>query len=455
MIYLDQKTEALSKDDVSQLEASGVLDNIQGNILQGHGRDYSIQILIEFHDGHEHKQNIRNWIKKLANEITSAKRQMAEAHHFRCCGISGQVFHSFSLSARGYRYLGYQRWANKKFEYLFQIGMANEHIRNALNDPEKTCLDQPYDGNFNIDAMLLVADDDEQKLTCAAHKLLDDIANSTKNCAVEHGHVIRNEKRQSQEHFGYVDNISQPSFFETDKPEDVSKWNPIIGPSLVLVQDPCSGLAGQPDLAYGSYLVYRKLEQDVIGFQDKIKELANQLEIRCEERAAALVMGRYRDGTPLSQHDMPSLANSAPNHFNYEDDPDGNICPYHAHIRLMNNRNTGGEFKPASRFIARRGIPYGPDEQSKVGLHFMCYQSSIRGQFWSLQLHYANSRPLDPIIGQPIRGQQRNEINTGQKWPWLRAHQSCHFHSFVSFKGGEFLFTPSISFLKKLPILSE
>jgi hypothetical protein len=121
----------------------------------------------------------------------------------------------------------------------------------------------------------------------------------------------------------------------------------------------------------------------------------------------------------------------------------------------MNNRNTGGEFKPASRFIARRGIPYGPDEQSKVGLHFMCYQSSIRGQFWSLQLHYANSRPLDPIIGQPIRGQQRNEINTGQKWPWLRAHKSCHFHSFVSFKGGEFLFTPSISFLKKLPILSE
>jgi Dyp-type peroxidase family len=330
--------------------------------------------------------------------------------------------------------------------------MANEHIRSALNDPEKTCLDQPYNSDFNIDAMLLVADDDERKLSCAAQKLFDDIASFTKKCAVEHGHAIRNEKRQSKEPFGYVDNISQPSFFESDKQEDVSKWNPAIGPSLVLVQDPCSGLEGQPDLAFGSYLVYRKLEQDVIGFQDKIKELANQLEIRCEERAAALVMGRYRDGTPLSQHDTPVFDNLAPNYFNYEDDTDGKICPYHAHIRLMNNRNTGGEFKPDRRFIARRSIPYGPDEQGKVGLHFMCYQSSIRGQFWSLQLHYANGQPLDPIIGQPIRGQQGDEINTGQKWPRLRANEICHFHSFVAFKGGEFFFAPSISFLKKLPI---
>jgi Dyp-type peroxidase family len=455
MIYLDQRKKALSKGDIRQLEESGVFDNIQGNILQGHGREYSIQILLEFHDGHEHKTTVRNWIKRLAHEITSAKRQMDEAHRFRCCGVSGQVFYSFFLSARGYRYLGYEEWSKNKFEYLFQIGMAHEDIRIALNDPEKTCLDQPYNSDFNIDAMLLVADDDERKLACAAQKLLDEMAGFTKKRAIEHGRVIRNEKHQRKEHFGYVDSVSQPLFFERDQQEDVSKWNPVIGPSLVLVQDPCSGLEGQPDLAYGSYLVYRKLEQDVMGFQEKIKALAKQLEIPCEERAAALVMGRYRDGTPLSPHDVPSPPDAVPNHFNFEDDPGGKICPLHAHIRLMNNRNTGGEFKPARRFMARRGIPYGPDEQGRVGLHFLCYQSSIFGQFWSLQLHYANGRPLDPIIGQVIRGQQEGEIDTGQEWPGLRANAICHFHSFITFKGGEFFFAPSIAFLKKLPVLSS
>jgi Dyp-type peroxidase family len=376
---------------------------------------------------------------------------MDEAHRFRSCHVSGDVFRSFFLSAHGYQYLGYEAWVKDHFQYLFQVGMLHEHIRSALNDPEKTSLDQPYNGDFHIDAMLLVADNDQQNLSRAVQKLLDEVASFTKNYAIEWGHVIRNEQGQSLEPFGYADGISQPSFFEEDEREDVAKWNAAIGPNLVLVRDPCSGLEGQPRLAYGSYLVYRKLEQDVTGFQEKMRELAKQLEIPCEERAAALVMGRYRDGAPLVKSDTSGLTNADLNAFNYIDDPDGNICPLHAHIRLMNNRNTNGVFKPDRSFIARRSIPYGPDQYNKVGLHFLCYQSSIRDQFWTLQVHYANSRPLDPLIGQPVQKQRGHEIDTGQKWPWLRRHANCHVHSFVAFKGGEFFFAPSILFLKKLP----
>ena len=127
--------------------------------------------------------------------------------------------------------------------------------------------------------------------------------------------------------------------------------------SLVLADDPFSADAD----AYGSYLVYRKLEQDYDAFSARVKALAADVPIS-EELAGAYVVGRFKDGTPISARDTPSPGLETDNHFVHSTDKKGLKCPMHAHIRKANPRGTTPKTKPAdesARRITRRGIPYG------------------------------------------------------------------------------------------------
>jgi len=51
--------------------------------------------------------------------------------------------------------------------------------------------------------------------------------------------------------------------------------------------------------AFGSFLVFRKLEQDVDRFDQLVAGLALKLGVD-EARAGALVIGRFKDGTPIA-----------------------------------------------------------------------------------------------------------------------------------------------------------
>jgi hypothetical protein len=180
------------------------------------------------------------------------------------------------------------------------------------------------------------------------------------------------------------------------------------------------------------------------------------------KRAGALVVGRFEDGTPVV---LQPAAGRPTNGFDYVGDPEGEKCPFQAHIRKMNPRQAG-----APR-IVRRGMPYGqrwkePGDnptleelpQKDVGLLFMCYQNNIEKQFEALQYFWANDprQPLgqapgiDPLIGQA------SALGPGQhRWPaqWNEphaTHKPFHFKGFVSLKGGEYLFAPSIYFLQHI-----
>jgi hypothetical protein len=86
----------------------------------------------------------------------------------------------------------------------------------------------------------------------------------------------------------------------------------------------------------------------------------------------------------------------------------------------------------------------------------MCYQRDIKNQFESLQFLQANSvnffqaNPgLDPVIGR--MGGEPPPQKWLPAWGTPRAkHQPFSFGSFVTIKGGEYFFAPSMSFLKKL-----
>ena len=237
---------------------------------------------------------------------------------------------------------------------------------------------------------------------------------------------------------------------------------------------------------FGSYLVFRKLEQNVRGFYEREEQLARWLGLKgsAMHKAGALIMGRFRDGTPLTSSTVDGMNEGVPNNFNYADDTDGTKCPFSAHIRKVNPRGDSARVQgePSTsnwnpllqdqerrRRIVRRGIPYGvrkvePKSDPRreqmptrdVGLLFMCFQGSLANQFGFLQKMWANSPDfvskntgIDPVAGQ--HGQ--HPCPAPQQWPvkWGKPEMApFDFRGFVTMKGGEFLFAPSLQFLKRL-----
>jgi deferrochelatase/peroxidase EfeB len=267
------------------------------------------------------------------------------------------------------------------------------------------------------------------------------------------------------------------------KESGVQRWDPSAPLDLILVVDPYA--APQAD-CFGSYLVFRKLEQNVRGFQERGEQLAQWLGLKgsAAQRAGAMLMGRFRDGTPLTSSPVDGMSEGVSNNFNYAEDIDGTRCPFSAHIRKVNPRGERARVQGESttwgwnaelqdqerrRRIVRRGITYGerhvqPKDNPRkeqmptrdVGLLFMCFQSSLANQFGFLQKIWANSPDfvskntgIDPLAGQ----HRHHSCPVDQRWPlkWGKPEMTpFDFRGFVTMKGGEFLFAPNIQFLKSL-----
>jgi deferrochelatase/peroxidase EfeB len=158
-----------------------------------------------------------------------------------------------------------------------------------------------------------------------------------------------------REHFGYADGFSQPAIegsrFEdhpgAGAPAGNGDWRPIKPGEFILGYPDEQGslpAAPPPDelSRNGSYVVYRKLRQDVAAFRRGLREAA-ALYPGGEELLAAKLAGRWRDGTPLdtSPHaeDAALVADKSRNNaFDYGRDPEGLRCPVGSHIRRMNPR---------------------------------------------------------------------------------------------------------------------
>jgi Dyp-type peroxidase family len=478
MASLDELTEPIYHGTLKNLQENPQkpLESLQGNILQGHGRDRSVHIFLKFRDGK--KNDVKSWIKGLAEagRITSAQRHLQEIEQYRRDKTPGRLFMSFFLSAKGYEYL----YPEKKLPFddeAFLSGMRAAQHR--LNDPPKEAWEKGY--QHDIHAMVLLADDDKPLLMKETAKLCDDVKIHAQICAVERGRVMWNRQNYPQEypveHFGYVDGRSQPLFFQSDieresiERDGTNVWDPGAGPGLVLAPDPYGeekDSTGKVVYQHsGSYMVFRKLEQHVRAFKEYERQFAQALGLTGEDvkRAGALVMGRFEDGTPVVLTCTPGRSAPVPNNFTYETDPHGRKCPLQAHIRKVNPRQEG-----VPR-IVRRGITYGKREKEPqdnpsleelpvegVGLLFMCYQRNIAQQFEVLQYLYANDprfpgeqEPgIDPIIGQP-GGNGVGQLKWPARWNDPREqHKPFDFHNFVTLKGGEYFFAPSIHFLRNI-----
>ncbi|OYU42179.1 MAG: peroxidase, partial [Burkholderiales bacterium PBB4] len=115
----------------------------------------------------------------------------------------------------------------------------------------------------------------------------------------------------------------------------IDQWDPTIFLSQVLV--PCPG--SELDVSFGSFFVFRKLEQKVRGFKTRELELAEAMETESGrnpgELAGAYVVGRFENGTPtsMSRVELPLHGKPVANNFNFDTDKAGLRCPFAAHIR--------------------------------------------------------------------------------------------------------------------------
>jgi Dyp-type peroxidase family len=451
-----QKIIPLDQDSADVQE---VLKDLQGNILKGHGRHYTAHIFIKF--GMDPSQ-ARKWVKDFSKYITTAFDQRKVALARRKALDSGKTweettFRGFVLSAKGYQALDFKK-SQIPSDPKFRNGM--EASGPDLNDPNRKDWEDPY--KEDIHGMILIANQKLKQVKAETRKILG-IIKKTKGAASEittqYGRVIKNpDTKDTVEHFGYIDGRSQPLFLKEEielqiRREGIDQYDPSTPLNMILVREPPGSHEKEH---YGSYFVFRKLEQNVKGFKECEKKLAKALKLgeKEEERAGALAVGRFEDGTLVTLQYGEGMHNPIFNNFNYDNDTGGSKCPFHAHIRKVNPRDQSVEER--KRRIARRGITYGKRRKDltdrpmgEVGLLFMCFQANIANQFERLQ-KLANSIQggLDPIIGQ-------SNVKRKQHWPWEwagkdRKTQNFDFHGFVTLKGGEYFFAPSISFLENL-----
>jgi Dyp-type peroxidase family len=462
-----------------------LLRNLQGNILKGHGRDHTWNVFFTFGSS---ARASRRLLRQLGNGfVTDAYKQLLATEAFKATGADGGMFCAVFLSAKGYQALGLTFTAPAE-NTAFGAGM--KAAQGALGDPPSAAWEAPFQQDF--DGMVLIGDSDVARgsaATASIQLLIADAGGTVHHTQV--GTAIRNTVGNGLEHFGYIDGRSQPLMLLEDveqesRDEGIAQWDPTFPLSTALVPDPL--VTNADELAFGSFFVFRKLEQNVRGFKMREQELADALGLTGEdrERAGAFVVGRFEDGTPITMDDEPAALRTPHNDFDYTGDAAASRCPFHAHIRKTNPRGSGG-FEPEAierlHIMARRGIPYEdvprplhpdglPEAESLaeflatvapnlpaggVGLLFMAYNARIDQQFAFTQSTWANNAGfpnapaapgLDGLIGQDAGNPG------GQAYPdtWDEgpAATAFNFKGFVTMKGGEYFFAPSLHFLRNL-----
>ena len=461
-----------------------MLQALQGNILKGHGRPETTNIFFAFDPAKPEER--RRALREIAVfHMTSAHQQLLETAAFQACGKSGKTFVAAFLSFTGYQAIGLEA-AAPKGEPQFRKGMSNPASLTAVGD--KSTADWEPHFKKKIDGMILIGDMVRNQVRLKRDAIVKILASC--NAQVVHeqvGSAIKDKDDNGIEHFGYVDGRSQPLLLVEDiqkESEDagIVRWDPTFALDSALVDE---NPADPQSVSFGSYFVFRKLEQNVREFKRTEQKLATALGLTGaeeRERAGAQVVGRFENGTPVTLSDEARDENPR-NDFDYTGDA-GMRCPFQAHIRKVNPRGSGpgGAADERTRIMPRRGIPYEDEMRAvhpsdlpgstsltdfnthvapslptdKVGLLFMAYNASLTRQFVFTQSSWANkvgfpapNSGVDPVIGLGA------VAGPGPLWrkAWddpASATQASDFNGFVTMRGGEYFFAPSLNFFKGL-----
>lgn len=230
----------------------------------------------------------------------------------------------------------------------------------------------------------------------------------------------------------------------------------------------------------GSFLVVRQLDQDVQGFEDAAKRYAGSIRQRYravdtivghkidEEWVAAKMVGRWRDGTPLVGNPThPKSGSTHPeNDFAYGiDDPRGYQCPFSAHIRRANPRDSFEPGDASEQFITnrhrllRRGRSYQyepvKDGVERKGLLFMALCADLERQFEFVQHTWINAASFHGLTNEPDpvagRWSQASPVKRSFTIPTPAGPLVIEdVAAYVTVRAGGYFFLPSLAATKYL-----
>ncbi|MEG4484052.1 Dyp-type peroxidase [Microcoleus sp. D2_18a_B4] len=441
--------------------------DIQGHLATGFGTLHSLFLGIKLIEVNQ----ARAFLLSEVDNVTTLSKTQEKRSERRAAFAAGQerpifneVMMAIGLSAIGLRKLGVTLEAN--LDQNFVNGMAADaatlgDTTDTSGNPQKWVIgDTPEN---TPDVFIILAGEVEAKLHQAADALLDKLGNTVDLIYDQPAY----RRRDNKEHFGFNDGISQPGLrgrlsdgtFLARRllPEDDPRHEILAQPGKPLIW-PGQFIFGYPSqnenpripgaerpfpqwLRNGSFLVFRRLRQDVEMFRSAFDKLAKNLSNSglTADMLMAKAVGRWPDGTPLAvspDTPDPHLAGDIfrNNYFSFsapqadievtdngesrtipgtKSDLFGFRCPAIAHIRKINPRDDItdiGTEDTLSKMILRRGMLFGADfetePEAERGLLFLSYQTSIDLQFVFLQKNWANSvkRPSssghDMIIGK-------------------------------------------------------
>jgi Dyp-type peroxidase family len=508
-------------------------DNIQGNIVPGFNKDH--QHFLFFRLGAI--DPAKTFLRKLAPLVSSMDDVLAFVRMHRSLRLRlgkrepglKATWVNVALSHAAIEQLAGKESAASFGEQSFRQGLAERST--YLGDPADPALAGHRSrwlvgGPDNeADVIVIVASDDSNDLVDMVREVTDRAADGDLTLLFEQrGDTFAGDFR-GHEHFGFKDGISQPGV----RGKTSSARGDFITPRFLDRGDPHARLFGKPgqtliwpgqfllgerrqnpeDLfssaaparnfpkwaRQGSYLVVRRLAQDVSAFWTFVGNLAERVGLP-GDRVASMLVGRWPSGAPIMRTptaDDEVLAGDefANNHFIFDDDTRpsvlrpipgyggddhpqadadllGSVCPHFAHIRKANPRDSATDLGKTAdtliRMILRRGIPFGeplldlenpPPKlvQQERGLMFLCYAATIEDQFEFLTRRWANS-PVqpnlgghDPVVGQEGRGTRQRFID----FPTASgAERVLLDDEWVTVTGGGYFFAPPIRALTEV-----
>lgn len=503
-------------------------EQIQGNIIPGFRKDY--QHFLFFKLGR--KPAAKRWLRWIAPFITPMDEALAFVRSYRALrdrlGTKDvplkATWVNIAFSCRAISALVSPEDGEAFGDQSFRQGLAER--AEFLGDPTRPSAP----GNKHkwvvggpgkeADVLVIIAADDPADLADWVDRIREKAEDyGLKLLFQQRGNALPGALR-GHEHFGFKDGVSQPgvrgrassapSDFITprylDPADDRSRLfakpgQPLVWPGEFLLGEvrqhtenlfsPGTAATNFPAWARrGSYLVCRRLRQDVRAFWAFAARQAAALGIPAEKFASMLV-GRWPSGAPILRTpgaDNAALAadDLANNHFLFDDntrpsalrpipgypgdlypqaraDVLGLVCPHFAHIRKVNPRDSvtdlGKTGDTLLRTVLRRGIAFGPPVvgvknpppklwKQPRGLMFVSYQGSIQDQFeflvrrWSNSALQPNVGGHDPVIGQhETYGRRERFID----FPHRGAHVRITINNdWVVPTGGGYFFAPPI-----------
>lgn len=433
-----------------------LLNNIQGNIVQAHGRNRTTLCFFRFPESWTAEQ-CKDYARRSASKVSSAWDGVVErtdrrltqrplTSMFRSLGFSTTGLQRMGVSSpetvvpggrdftRGMAYVGIDRAVPEN-----SVTPGTELFDPVDHAGKPTTWDKAFLNT--IDGVWVIGHAEENDWQLPYVEVASDLIQV---------HVESGEKR-AREPFGFADGKVRPAFFKGQK---ASSWWADLSLRHVLIQGD-----DHPHVS-GSYLVVRKLEQNVRAFHACEAALKARLPAKIYENRdpGALIVGRHKDGSPLGQ--KPSRWGD----FDFINDQQGRRCPFHSHVRKTNPR--GGlpyEWHNTrdTQFV-RRSVVYGSRDlleegalpEHGVGLLFLGYMASVGRQFLVMQKSWmGNPRFPTPEQNETPAGRDTMVFGGGPQdkvWKWK--HDGVNYEvplltEFVVPKGGGYFYIPTKAWL--------